>query len=276
MNVPTEVWILIADDDARLWNKLVRAIPGLHTQKLMGKMKDRFNYKPDSDQHWGEICGKVHTECKYHRIQFTCSKTAEVMVNYGMLSNEEHQHALIVDAPHTRIKIYATKDIPVRSSGPAAMICEWATFSALDAYFHNGSITKVNLFDFRCARSSMLITLLPGKGLTVTYYKGPHYRDIWLKYPQNSIEEIVETSVKIGNAFNCNMDIMDAVTNVQLEIENLISESTRSVWDDVPFTISPNSVLSMFEIKSMPKPFTISHTTARGMVEDSVITFYDK
>lgn len=225
MDVPVDVWILIAGDDARVWNTLVRAVPGLHTQELVKEMKEKFGYVPNSNQHRGKICGLMHTSLEYCRVKDDFGDSMDVIINYGLVSGGEHRPALVIDTPQSRLKIYATKGTLTRLSGPALMSWGMSRRLVIDIYLVDGDITKINLLDFSNAYIAMLTTLSPNKNtdnLVMTFYKNPHRDAVHQKYPQNSIEEIVESLFKIS-------DVVDNCSHAKKVAEYVCGEVTEAL-----------------------------------------------
>lgn len=253
MNIPIDIWILIAGDDARLWNMLVRAIPGLHTQELVEKMKDKFEYRCDTN-YYGEICGFRHTSLKYYHHKDRYGNAMDVMMNYGFLSGGEQQPALMVNTPSVRTNIYTTKGVLTRLNGPAVMVWSISKWLVVDVYLNDNDVTKINLFDFSDAYIARLTSLSPGKtadNLAITLYRNSFHDTIHQKYPQNSIEEIIESSPELYR-------VTDIYANTKEMVESLhdeLIEAIDDVLDDSAPHLEylPEGVLSFFKVQTTPR-----------------------
>lgn len=225
MNIPTDIWILIAGDDARLWNMLVRTIPGLHSRALMEKMKAKFEYTYNNHG-YGSICGLLHTSLRYHRRHVGGS--SHIMMNYGLLSNICDEFAANIATQYMQVRVYAVKGIPTRSRGPAIMILCRKTSTAMDLYVQDGALTKIDYFAFANSFNTTLVSMTPDN-FVVTYYNRSHRKDVDIQYPQCRIESIVEGSKKVGGFSGRNENAKRALANIGERIANAIDNITDGI-----------------------------------------------
>lgn len=162
MNVPTDIWILIAGDDARLWNLIVRAIPGLHTTKLVNEMKTKFGYTLSEEDKLGTICGLRHTGVACHQYAMGRRGNVSIMMNYGRLCNYGDQCAYSFDDQvYQKIKIYATSGVITRQGAPAIAAWFINRQCAIDIYMVNGRITKIHMFSSGYQYTEIIVEPVP-------------------------------------------------------------------------------------------------------------------
>lgn len=203
-NIPAKVWMLIAGDDMQLWNALVRAVPGLHTQELLEQMMTKYAARM-LDTRWGMIFKMEpnHTFLDagvYHHDLLSDIKN-QPATSSKLLSNTENQPAADISKFSKKLRIYAIDGIPTRTDGPAIMLYSRRRSTAIDVYYQTGSIERIEILEFKNNDKATLTKVLIGKktrNRVVRHYKGEHAWKVHDAYPQSDIKTILKTSAENG------------------------------------------------------------------------------